>query len=315
MPYTSTTTAASRVGAVTELVETILLDVDQRTILISCIRVCRLWHGLITASHPLQRHLYFLPGHASNSRASPTASAQGKAGEVVINPLLDWGFSGWFSPTHWGKPWEWFSSGRSMKYERPPLHHDSKESCPKDYGQRSLNDFFVLPWNINADAWRRKEASWRKMFITQPPVTSFEIRCIEGYRYLHHEKVGLSYPPQDGTQGAGELNMGPLYDYIHAQFRKYQPMFVTIDPFCCNFLFEMWHNDGHLGSRPGTHLQLTVFKQEGKAEDHLKSEGHDRSIAPVTESVRPPDEEWSDNRSNLDAYSKRRVLYFRHQRT
>jgi hypothetical protein len=315
MPYTSITTAASRVFAVTELIETILLDVDQRSLLISCIRVCRIWHGLITASHALQRHLYFLPGHTLNSRASPLISAQGEAGEVAINPLLDWGFSGWFSPAQWGKPWEWFSSGRSMNYERPPLYCHSEESCPEDYGQRSLNDFFILPWNVNADAWRRREASWRKMFITQPPVTSFEIRYIEDGRYRHYEKVDLSYPQQDKAQVAGELNMGPLYDYIHAQLHKYQPIFVTIDPFYCSFLFEMWHNDGHLGSKPGTHLQLTIFKQEGKEEDHLRGEGYDSSIAPMMESAQLPDVELPDSRWSLDAYSKKRALYFRPQRT
>jgi len=58
---------SSRVFAMPEMLEAILLLVDVRTVLISCQRVYKLWHFVIARSPALQRHLFFLPDQTSSS--------------------------------------------------------------------------------------------------------------------------------------------------------------------------------------------------------------------------------------------------------
>ncbi|KAI1340043.1 hypothetical protein F5Y15DRAFT_423476 [Xylariaceae sp. FL0016] len=56
----STATTATPLD-IPELLESILLHVDHQTLLVSCQRVNRTWHALITGSPRLQRRLFFAP--------------------------------------------------------------------------------------------------------------------------------------------------------------------------------------------------------------------------------------------------------------
>lgn len=64
-PLEDPMSTCSKVFSILELFEAILLNVDMRTILVSCQRVCRTWYTNIKSSHVLQRELYFLPDHTS----------------------------------------------------------------------------------------------------------------------------------------------------------------------------------------------------------------------------------------------------------
>ncbi|KAI0146884.1 hypothetical protein GGR57DRAFT_478651 [Xylariaceae sp. FL1272] len=47
-----------RVFPIPELLESILLHLDQKTLLLSALRVCKTWHTLINTSTPIQQILY-----------------------------------------------------------------------------------------------------------------------------------------------------------------------------------------------------------------------------------------------------------------
>lgn len=57
------------------LLETILSDLDIRTLLVSGQRVCRTWHDLITGSQKLQHALFFEPDLHATARHNPLLAA------------------------------------------------------------------------------------------------------------------------------------------------------------------------------------------------------------------------------------------------
>jgi hypothetical protein len=200
---TPTNSATDRTLAVTELLELVLLNTKQRTLLTSCIRVCTRWHKLITTSSALQKHLYFLPPETHH---------------FTINPLLDWGFPGWFSKRHWIDPGEW---GKAYAHcEQPPTapHDDDERVYNLSTDARALNKFLVLPWNTKETAWRYNNASWRKMQISQPPVRALDIVHIDDMDWNGYIRAQLESPiPHGGiTQEPDSLLMGDLYDYVEA---------------------------------------------------------------------------------------------------
>jgi hypothetical protein len=90
----------------------------------------------------------------------------------VVNPLLDKAFPGW-------------------------LRFDG--DYPKAY-----NNFTSLPWNQAPDIWRRQDATWRHMQITQPATTTLQIDMVE------ENTAALQLAVVACPQG---LFMGDLYDY------------------------------------------------------------------------------------------------------
>lgn len=166
-----------------ELVEIILIHLDTRTLLVSAQHVCQAWGVLIQSSPALQQALFLQPT-ALNPKwqaestwnsilPSPfkkdTNLDQGSINESdlpyplpIYNPLLVQAFRPFFPPVH----------------EYPPIHnvdenstessHEGKEEWKENRFSFKLLDMLSSPQKKTA--YMRKEASWRKMFLRQPPV-------------------------------------------------------------------------------------------------------------------------------------------------
>lgn len=120
----------SMVFTTPELLEPILLNLDMRSLLTSAPRVCRQWRDVIRGSIWLQRALFF------ECEEKPSGS-----NEVTFNPLL---------------------------VELFPILFDFA-GAPSP---RGLNDLAIeaLPIGRRRVAFYRRNASWRRMHMRQPPV-------------------------------------------------------------------------------------------------------------------------------------------------
>ncbi|KAJ5389690.1 uncharacterized protein N7496_000758 [Penicillium cataractarum] len=113
-----------------EILEMILLHTDMRTLLTSAQRVCRDWLNLIAKSPSIQKALFF----------TPIKDSEWGTKEKTINPLLAESF--------------------------PPIFP------PKDGSRSHKFDFSDLKWTQDPSSMTRfirKDASWRKMLVQQPP--------------------------------------------------------------------------------------------------------------------------------------------------
>ena len=84
---------AHHVFGITELIEKILLECDQKTLLTSACRVSKRWHSVIQTSTQIQQALYFLPVHDDARHAA----------KPVSNPRLMEHFTYFFSPRRAGQ--------------------------------------------------------------------------------------------------------------------------------------------------------------------------------------------------------------------
>jgi len=114
----------------TELWESILLQVDLRTLLTSATRVCRAWTTLIQDSTALQQILFFAP----NTRI--------QSDEKSHNSLLVDAFPSVFSK------------------------HEKKE----DDFRFTIESWDFIKHPEKQLAYMRPEASWRRMLVQQPPI-------------------------------------------------------------------------------------------------------------------------------------------------
>ena len=175
--------------SIVEVPEAILLHVDQRTLLVACLRVSKEWKEVINESLPLQQRLFFSPA----AGLGPGDHACSEECPCPVNPLLHWGFPGWF---HIG------------------VDDDQDGNCLLPDVNISER-FHALPWQKNVDAWRRKEASWRRMEVTQPPTRALEVVWQLAYDCLrlgNDTDTPFILPQDDGTDHG--FLMGDLYDYI-----------------------------------------------------------------------------------------------------
>ncbi|KAF2820638.1 hypothetical protein CC86DRAFT_411932 [Ophiobolus disseminans] len=176
---------------VVEILEAVLLEVDQRTLLVACLRVSKTWNTVISGSLALQQCLYFSPARGLDPKDHECYLDC----PCPVNPLLHWGFPGW---SHVRGP----DSEEDGICKEP--HIDIREQ------------FRALPWTKNANAWRRKEASWRRMEVTQPPTRRLQVDKMIAFmdaRLEFDNSDALVTFPHDRSKGAGLL-MGALYDYI-----------------------------------------------------------------------------------------------------
>lgn len=112
-----------------EILESILVQLDLRSLLTSAQRVCRSWTTLVRESPSLQNALFFAPV---------------KGGEPhILNPLLAEEFPSFF-PVHTSPSSDGFTFQTLTMVQTP-------ERKP---------------------AFLRKEASWRRMLVRQPPAFS-----------------------------------------------------------------------------------------------------------------------------------------------
>lgn len=162
---------AAAVLGVTELLEKVLIELDPKTLLLSQ-RVSKSWRALITSSIRLQRALFLEPtpcGEVSyiDWRLDDKDWYDGQAGKLDLGvhvrgpdrdqrPLV--------YESHWGKTRD--DQGRYRVFVNPLL----KELFPF----LTKNGIY---WNENFSglpkAAQAEEASWRRMYFTQPP-----IRCM-----------------------------------------------------------------------------------------------------------------------------------------
>lgn len=185
--------ASTRAFDILELLELILLQVDQRTLLTSCLRINKTFNIFITSSARLQRRLYFR-ADTPNAARSPEGIPKGI--EYRTNPLLDDAFPNWFRNGRWPK-----------RVTSNSTHSGAEYSV-----------FHALPWNKHPKAWRYEKASWRKMFISQPP--SYQLRIVNGLSPAAVITWKVNIPYRLG------LTMGQLYDWVDwrmFRFKRHVP--------------------------------------------------------------------------------------------
>ncbi|KAJ6517266.1 hypothetical protein C8R47DRAFT_1086825 [Mycena vitilis] len=158
--------ATETVLSTPELLETILASLSMQDLLLIAPLVSKTWQA-ITLTPRLQRILFFQSDPAS-------ASA-----EPVQNPLLVEIFPPFFLPD---------------------LDTQSRWSWP------DVESIIALPWASAPAAFRRRDASWRRMLVRQPPVRHLPVMEIR------HGRTG------DFKRRAQmvdvELRMGTLYDLV-----------------------------------------------------------------------------------------------------
>lgn len=195
-----------------ELLIAIFQYTDQRTLLVSALRVSRHWHALITTTPSLQRHLFFRPDrHATRIPGHITAKTQ--------NPLLKDIFAAWFENTNSFTPrpapgvnpkWA-FPATAMMGYKRfheLPLFRmggNSAESSPRwtPYARRTQSMETMNPF-------LRPEASWRRMLTSQPACHLVWSNAKRGPGASLRRDAGETKM----TRYEDGLRMGEVYDII-----------------------------------------------------------------------------------------------------
>ncbi|KUJ13209.1 uncharacterized protein LY89DRAFT_784962 [Mollisia scopiformis] len=162
------TPAQNQVFALPEIVENILLQLPLRDLLVNAQRVCHGWNE-VTKSPTLQQALFFEP------------SPQSQTTDPTFNPLLQEVFKPWFT-----------AEQRKSRYNR---------------GEQ----FLALDWNSSdakREAYRKEEASWRRMLPIQPPATVFQI---DAKTY----SMGGTFRERGELTITDGVRMGVLYDYAY----------------------------------------------------------------------------------------------------
>ncbi|PYI17269.1 hypothetical protein BO99DRAFT_404439 [Aspergillus violaceofuscus CBS 115571] len=152
------TSAQTKALTTVEILENILLQVDIQSLLTSAQRVCHAWHDLISTP-ALQKHLFLTPDW---NRPQPER-----------NPLLVHIFPGWFI------------AGQIA-------HGEYREKIGRD----GINPRWDLTQPEQKASFIRKEASWRRMLVQQPPIRelfSFDIKQNRGGEWID----GVSYTEFD----------------------------------------------------------------------------------------------------------------------
>ncbi|KAH7024921.1 uncharacterized protein B0I36DRAFT_353106 [Microdochium trichocladiopsis] len=211
--------AFSAAFSIPEVFESILLQLDQGTLLTSAQRVCRAWHRFITTSPQLQRHLFLLPAAQTKQHAQPNPLL-----EHLLGPLL-------FAEPHIITD----PPGPSGPYAVIQRH------APPDILSLKLPMADMRSQRRHHEAFLRAGASWRRMLPSQPPPTEVlhfihltpyldndhlsavmgrlgpGTRVVRQYtidrarwgRHFHHRLVF------GGEEADGCLRMGLLYDMMY----------------------------------------------------------------------------------------------------
>ncbi|KAJ7776844.1 hypothetical protein DFH07DRAFT_766548 [Mycena maculata] len=184
------TAAKDTVISAPELLELTLAQLPMRDLLATVPLVSRMWHA-ITLSPTLQRTLFFEPDPLS---------------EPTQNPLLVELFPPFFTAT----------PEDAQEYER------CFGRWPAWPGTAST--IMLMPWSKAPNTFKRKDASWRRMLVMQPPAKTMMIMETRRLRYGdHHRRAVL----QDLS-----LCMGDLFDLA----------VPWLDYFASSFCIH-WHHD------------------------------------------------------------------------
>jgi hypothetical protein len=164
-------TAVGQALSIPELLELILLQLPPQDLLLNAQRVNRRFREVIAGSILLQRALFFHPAPTDSDTAPE------------FNPLLKRSFPGWFKDKRFA------AASRSETFKQ-------------------------LNWNkskTKTAAYARKNASWRRMLVAQPPATALYIVRLFPQRFSKRHTM----KKREFTQG---VRMGPFYDLVQAHF-------------------------------------------------------------------------------------------------
>lgn len=153
---TKARTATHRVIYTTELLEAILLQLPNKDILVHVQRVCLYFYNTISRSVALQHHLFFLP---CPRRFTTT---------IHRNPFL------------YARSWTDYIDHRIPKYS--PM--STSGPPPSFYPWHNDLDLTAVDWEAYRKLrvpFERPEASWRRMYVSQPPVTTLEADSTTGF--------------------------------------------------------------------------------------------------------------------------------------
>ncbi|KAI0858836.1 hypothetical protein F4860DRAFT_516486 [Xylaria cubensis] len=140
--------AVQTVINIPELLQLILLQCDMRTLLTGARGVSLLWRDIIDSTPAIQKALFFRP------------DTRNDGSEAILNPLLTETFSTFFDG----------SVHDEESFEELPIG-----------GKGPLVDALSLLFDgivkesSRRDAFRRKDASWRRMLVRQPPVGNMPV--------------------------------------------------------------------------------------------------------------------------------------------
>ncbi|KAF2488882.1 hypothetical protein BU16DRAFT_531927 [Lophium mytilinum] len=196
--------SSSRVFAIPELFELILLQLPMRDLLLAS-QISKAFHATITTSPALQSALFLRP--------MSTFPPRQDVSEFQINPLLDVTFPGFLS------------DAPNIPAEEWDLHfnHFPNPPAPNDGSSTAL--YFRSAWSLQPEAFARKEASWRRMLVCQPPVRRLTLlNQSSGQFGTLVDKGSL-----DIEEGEG-LRMRTLADYLYgnvATLPVFRPTFST----------------------------------------------------------------------------------------
>ncbi|KAJ7162768.1 hypothetical protein C8R43DRAFT_991319 [Mycena crocata] len=172
-------TARDTVLSTPELLEHILTQLPMRDLLVRAPLVSKTWQA-ITLTPTVQRALFFLP-------EAPSAS------KPVQNPLLVEAFAPFFTFCPEDKHrWSWPGDASSIE---------------------------SLPWAKAPDTFKRADASWRRMLVTQPPAQRLLVTDTS------HGRGGNS--THSATLDNGPLHMGTLYDLAAARIDRVASSFCV----------------------------------------------------------------------------------------
>lgn len=191
--------ACERFFVVGELVSLFLHQADTLSLL-NCQRVCRLWKEIIAQSQTLQEFLFLAP------LKQPTGVQQA----VNLNPVLEACFNPLFA-------------------FRTPLAFASGNKIGLQTAMCNYDDLANLPWARDGTthdaptrkAYSRREASWRKMLISQPPITHLD------WGHLWKSDTGRGSHHLDYSE---VITIGKLWDWLEALLLRGCDAQLTIFP-------------------------------------------------------------------------------------
>lgn len=210
----------SHVLFIPEMLESILLKLvghesfidrthtrGEQTVLLSQ-RVCRRWNDVIKASQELQQALYFKPMSSKTGGIAPSQNSH------KANPLI-----------------QQIVKNKMYKY-----------SCPCVQGSGQKNE---SPPASEEEAFVRKEASWRRMLVHQPPCS--DIRgLVKQWLIGENTWSKAEYDGRDGLLRLGDLEAGVIVG--------------KLVPPCCDLIFQE-------GSDPVPSLELWILLRHMQYDD------------------------------------------------
>lgn len=181
-----------------ELLEAILLQLPSKEILLNCQRTCQNFRDVVPCSVRLQRALFFRPkGSIAKDKPKPLEA-------IALNPMLCTAFDPWINDVKTS------CACYYLDHENTDLPHTTRNAWQTAKGDLS-------------DKFSRKEASWRQMLISQPPITKLQIyhRKFQIYAYEESPNMDLwavrrTVDDQDRQMlhFVGGIKMGTLTDLV-----------------------------------------------------------------------------------------------------